>query len=149
MEISPTSLTSALVSQLKSLFPDISIYRESVPAQLLLYPHFFVQQLALNAQPERRHYLRLNYSATIQYHHSPDSSTSFTGLQEHLDTVALALLSELDRIYWDGFPVSIATPRVEKIDGVLHWFGNISVLASAPAEPDPLQEKLNLTYTMP
>ena len=146
-ELAATSVTGGLVDRLKELFPDVAIYREAVPGQRLQYPHFFAHQLTADTQAERRHSRVVSYLATIRYHHTADPVTDYAGLQERLDAVGIALLSELDHIYWDGDLVRISTPRVEKVDGVLHWFGNITVLTSTPVERDPTQGQIDVNIT--
>lgn len=137
-ELSAISVTSGLVIELGKIFP-YTRYREVVPAQRIEYPHFFVNQLTVSATTERRNHWIIEYLANIRYHVAADPASVSGSLQQRLDDVSIKLLSELDYIYWDGIPVRIKNPRTEKVDGVLHHFCNISVMANKPVEHDPLQ----------
>lgn len=144
-ELIATSVTSGLTIRLGEIFPDVSRYRETVAAQNLKYPHFFINQLTISTETERRNHVWVNYFATIRYHHVQDPVTNYQGLQEVMDRVSIEMLSELSSITWDGMPVEITNARTEKIDGVLHWFGNIRVMASKYEPIAPLQQTLYAT----
>lgn len=147
-ELVATSVTSALGIRLREIFPGVTWYRETVPAQLLVFPHFFVNQLTLDMQAERQNHWIVNYFATIRYREVSDPASITGSLQERLDNIGIKLMSELEYIMWNDIPVTIRNPRIEKIDGVLHWFGNIAVMATKPVVPDPLQEKLEITTNL-
>lgn len=146
-ELVGNSVSSGLVIALGQAFPGVTRYRETVPVQFLQYPHFFVHNLTVSTQTERRNFWLVDYLATIRYHVAADPSSVVGSLQQQLDDIGIRMLSELENITWDGMPVRITQPRVEKVDGVLHWFGNISVMATKPVETDPLQEQLTITTT--
>jgi len=141
-ELIATSVTSALGIRLREIFPGITWYRETVPAQMLVYPHWFVNQLTLDIQPERRNHWIIGYFATMRYHVAADPASVVGSLQQQLDDASIKLLSELEAIYWNGIPVKISNLRTEKIDGTLHCFCNITIMATKPIEIEPLQETL-------
>jgi len=143
-ELVATSVTSALGIRLREIFPGVMWYRETIPAQMLVYPHWFVNQLTLNIQPERRNHWWLSYFATMRYHVAADPASVVGSLQQQLDDASIKLLADLDYIYWNGIPVRISNLRTEKIDGVLHCFCNVDVMATKPIEIDPLQEQLEV-----
>jgi len=141
-ELISTSVTSGLVIALGEAFPGITRYRETVPSQLLVYPHFFIHQLSLDATTERQNHWMMSYLVNIRFHVAADPSSVVGSLQQQLDDVSIKLLSDLTHITWDGVPVELRNRRCEKQDGVLFFFCNISVMATKPVKPDPLQESL-------
>jgi len=148
-ELVATSVTSALGIRLREIFPGITWYRETIPAQLLVYPHWFVNQLTLNIQPERRNHWSLSYFATLRFHVAADPASVVGSLQQQLDDASIKLLADLDYIYWNGIPVRISNLRTEKVDGVLHCFCNVDVMATKPIKLDPLQEQLEVNVAQP
>jgi len=142
-ELIATSVTSALGIRLREIFPSVTWYRETIPAQLLVYPHFFVTQLSVNATYERRNYRIIDYLATIRYREVADPSSITGSLQERLDDTGIKLLSELESITWGDMPVTLRDRYTEKVEGVLHFFCNVSVMAKKPIELGPLQEQLS------
>jgi len=140
-ELTATSVTSGLVIALGEAFPGVMRYRETAPVQLLAYPHFFVNQLTLDIQPERRNHWMVSYFVTIRYHVAADPS-SVNLLQQQLDDISIRLLSDLEYITWNGMPVELKNRRTEKVDGNLFFFCNVNVLATKPIGPEPLQESL-------
>lgn len=141
-ELIATSVTSGLVIQLGEIFPGVTRYRETIPSQLITYPHLFVQQLTLDTQRERRDHWIVNYLANIRYHVAEDPSSVTGSLQEQLDNASIKLISELDHIEWDGMRINITSPRTEKVDGVLYYFCNVSVMAKKERALDPYQDTL-------
>lgn len=133
-EIVATSVTSGLVIKLGEIFPGVTRYRETIPAQLLVFPHFFVNQITVNLETERRNQWKLDFLASIRYREVSDPSTITGSLQERLDAVGLKLLTELLTINWGGTTVTLHGAYTEKIDGVLHWFANVTVMATKPIE---------------
>jgi len=147
-ELIATSVTSALGIRLREIFGG-TWYREAVPAQLLVFPHWFVNQLTLNIQPERRNHWWVSYFATMRYHVAADPASVVGSLQQQLDDASIKLLADLDYIYWNGIPVRISNLRTEKVDGALHCFCNVDVMATKPIELDPLQEQLEVNIAIP
>jgi len=145
-ELVATSVTSALGIRLREIFGG-TWYRETIPAQLLVYPHWFVNQLTLNIQPERRNHWWVSYFATMRFRVAADPASVVGSLQQQLDDASIKLLAGLDYIYWNGIPVRISNLRTEKVDGVLHCFCNVDVMATKPIELGPLQESLEVNTT--
>ncbi|MDR2560073.1 MAG: hypothetical protein LBC86_11125 [Oscillospiraceae bacterium] len=123
-EIVGESVKSALGQQIMRVFPGVTWYKEQITN--LRFPHFFVLQLALQSDEERKGYWWMQYLVNIRYRHVSDPTTMST-IQEALDGVALKMLTEFNTIMWDNIPVRIINPRYEKIDGVLQYFCNIRV----------------------
>ena len=146
-ELVANSVTAALGKELEKIFPDVPWYRETSPTQLCEYPHWFVHQLTINTASERRNYFMVNYLINMRYHIAADPSKVTGNLQEQLDDAGIKILSELEYIYFDGMPVRVVEQRTEKVDGVLHWFGNISIMTHKPKAPEPVQETLETDIT--
>jgi len=146
-ELIATSVTSALGIRLREIFPGVTWYRETIPAQLLVYPHWFVSQLTLDIQPERRNHWQVSYFATMRFRVAADPASVVGSLQQQLDDASIKLLADLESIYWNGIPVRISNLRTEKVDGVLHCFCNIEIMATKPIEVGPLQEQLEINIT--
>ena len=142
-EITATSVSSAIGLRLHELFPEIAWYRESLPAQKLEYPHFFVHTLTTDIQPERVNHWMLHYLATVRYRAVDDPSKVVGSLQERLDDMAIKLLSDFDSITWGDYPVRLQDRRVEKVDGVLHFFCDITVMTTKSTADGPRQEQLD------
>lgn len=132
-EIVALSVVSSLGRQIMLAFPGVPWHRESISVNLLTFPNFFINQLTLDAQPERHNHWWINYLGTIRYRHIDDPGLSWD-LQEQLDRVSLTMMDKLTDIYWNDIPVMIRNPRTEKVDGVLHYFCNITVMATKPIE---------------
>ncbi|MGL5514686.1 MAG: phage tail terminator family protein [Sporomusa sp.] len=148
-ELTATSVTSGLVIALGDVFPGVARYRETVPAQFLVYPYIFIHQLTLDSQTERRNHWMLSYLVNIRYHVAADPSLITGSLQQQLDDVSIQMMSDLTHITWDGIPVELRNRRTEKVDGILHFFANISVMATKAIEPDPLQESIDFSISQP
>lgn len=142
-EIVALSVVSSLGRQIMLAFPGVPWHRETISVNLLSFPNFFIQQLTLDTQPERRNHWWLNYLATIRYRHIDDPALAWD-LQENLDRVSLTLMDKLTDIFWDDIPVVIRNPRTEKVDGVLHYFCNITVMAKKSVEEFAKMMKLEI-----
>lgn len=147
-ELIATSVTSGLVIALGEIFTGVTRYRETLPAHLLVYPHWFINQLTISTQAERRNHWMVDYLATARYHVAADPSSVVGSLQQQLDDASIKILSELEYIYFGDMPVRVTGLRTEKVDGVLHVFCNISVMATKPVEPDPLQQELEVNMNL-
>ena len=142
-ELVANSVTGALGKELNRIFPTVPWYRETSPAQLRDYPQFFVHQLTLDTQAERQNHWIVNYLVNIRYHAAADPATVVSGLQEELDDMAIKLMAELECIQWE-LPVRVLNPRTEKVDGVLHYFCNISVMCRKPLPEEIKQMELDV-----
>lgn len=141
-ELVANSVTSGLSIALGEEFPGITRYREVIPAQMLVYPHFYIHQLTIDVQPERRNHYMVNYLVNIRYHAAADPSSITGRLQSELNDISIRMLSDLEYIYFDNELVRLTNRRTEKQDGVLFFFCNVSIFAKHPVILDPLQESL-------
>lgn len=146
-ELTATSITSGLVIALGDVMPGITRYRETVPAQLLVYPHLFINQLTVDITPELRTRNVVRYLINIRYHVAADPASVVGSLQQQLDDASIKLLGELKYIKFGDELVRLTGCRTEKVDGVLHFFANITVYAKTPEVIDPVQETLGTSIT--
>ena len=144
--ITGETIKSAVGMEIMRAFPGITWYKE---ANIInpRFPHFFVQQLTLSKVQERHNRWWLEYLMTIRYRQVSDPTTSST-IQELLDGVGLDLLDELQRITVGNLRVPIRELRYEKVDGVLHAFGNIRLQVTKPQAEYAKMNELELTKTL-
>lgn len=125
MIITSEDVKNSIVSRLLELFPDISVYKEAKTSPL--YPHFFVYQLNLSVDKERKDYYIYDYSMDIRYRTSSDPSTNLK-LQQDLDSISLILLNNIDIIKCKNSYIRCEQKSIEKVDGVLHFFCHFRIL---------------------
>lgn len=149
-ELTGDSVTSNLVIRLREIFPRATVTRNAIAADLLTdehYPFIVIDQLTVDSQEERNNFWWINYLLNIRYHVVADPSSIPGSLQMRLDEAAMMFLSELDTIYFGDMPVRLTGRRTEKVDGVLHFFCDVSVLTKKPVDPGPMQETLDANIT--
>ncbi len=141
-------IKSGLTSKIAELFPNITVYKEA--AAIPRYPHFFVQQLTMSSERELNGRYMLNYLVTVRYR-AVEDPTTLDSLQSTLDDVALKLL-EIDYInLWSEKQQTneltlIKNQRYEKIEGVLHYFCNVTIRVQKEVAEVEKQRELDLTH---
>ena len=136
VEIFGESVKAGVIAELIKSFPETRAYREQITEPS--FPHFFVEQLTMEAVEERKRKWWLSYLLTIRYRIAPDVSLE-KDLQSKLDGMGLRLLSELQTIDIGPFPIPVRNPRTEKSDGVLFYFCNFKFQATK-AELDAIKQ---------
>lgn len=132
----------AVVERLLEVFPNITVYKEasSTPE----YPHFFVYQIIILDDEERKDYHILNYSMEVRYRVKSDPSTDLT-LERDLDNIGLKLLQSFNIIDLEDEKVRCFDKTISKEDGVLHFLFTIRIMAKKVSEESSVkQQKLNL-----
>lgn len=113
---------------------------------MLQYPHLFINQLTIDAQPDRfnetSHHWIVSYLANVRYHVAENPALVTGSLQQQLDDASIKMIADLTSITWEEIPVELKNRRTEKVDGVLHFFANITIMAKKPIEIDPNQARL-------
>ena len=142
-ELKSSDVKNAVAKRLLEIAPAVSVYKEATTKPV--FPHFFVYQMEVSDDEERKGFHILSYSMTVRYRVASDPSTDLK-LEQDLDEMALKLLRGFNIIDFGQDKVKCVEKRYEKIDGVLHFFFTISVLAKAVAKDDETvkQGKLNL-----
>lgn len=142
MLIDSEDVKQAIVQKLLELFPDITVYKEAKTN--IVYPHFFVYQITLSAEEERKNYHLLSYSMEIRYRVASDSSTDLK-LEQNLDSMGLKLLQGFNIIDFEEEKIRCKDKRYEKVDGVLHFFFTVDILAKIVSDEETVkQNKLSV-----
>ena len=142
MFIDSEDVKQAVVERLLELFPDTAVYKEAKTN--ILYPHFFVYQMNLSAQEERKDYFNLSYPIDVRYRVASDPSTDLK-LEQNLDNMALRLLQDFNIINFENEKIRCANKSTEKVEGVLHFFFTIDILAKFVSGQEAIkQNKLGL-----
>lgn len=132
----------AVVETLLSTFPGIPVYKES--SSNVVYPHFFVYQIIVLDQEERKNVHLLDYYMEIRYRVKSDPSTDLT-LERDLDNIGLKLLQSFDIIDLEGEKVRCIEKSTSKTDGILHFFFTIRMMVKKVSnEEDVKQQKLGI-----
>ena len=142
MLIDSEDVKQAITQRLLELFPGIAVYKEAKTN--VIYPHFFVYQINLSNEEERKDYFLLHYSMEIRYRVASDSSTDLK-LEQNLDGMGLKLLQGFNIIDFEDEKVRCKEKSIEKVDGVLHFFFTIDILTKYVSDEETIkQNKLNL-----
>jgi hypothetical protein len=125
--ISVTSelIKQSIISELLRMFPEVSVYKEAKTS--LSYPHFFIYQISLSDEQERKNYHILTYSMDLRYRVASDPSTDLK-LQQNIDSVALKLLNSFNIISCRNEFIRCENKSIEKENGVLHFMFDIRIM---------------------
>ena len=126
------TIKTAFAIRLLELFPDVKVYKEKEDEQDV-FPNFFILQLTVNSQEDRKDHYWLTYYVTIRYRQVADINTD-ARLQQKLDDVASEMMINLVDIPINGKPVKLRNCNCEKVDGVLHFFANVTVQVAKEKE---------------
>ncbi len=130
-------IKNSVVRELMNQFPDISIYKEAITNPV--YPHFFVNQVALIDSEERKGRFDLSYSMNVRYHTASDPSTDLR-LEQNLDDMALKLMHSFNIIGIGDELIRCVDKETEKVDGVLHFNFNINLQAREYITDEPIKQ---------
>lgn len=125
IKITGELIKQSIISELLRMFPEVSVYKEAKTS--LSYPHFFIYQISLSDEQERKNYHILTYSMDIRYRVASDSSTDLK-LQQNLDSVGIKLLNSFNVISCGDEFIRCENKSIEKEDGVLHFMFNIRIM---------------------
>lgn len=118
-------IKQCIVEQLLKIAPDVAIYKEA--KSKVVYPHFFVYQVNVIDEEERKNVHFITYSIDVRYRVVDDPSTDLK-LQQNLDSMTLTLLSKFNIINFEDSKVRCLDKNCEKVDGVLHFFFKIKLM---------------------
>lgn len=142
MLIDSEDVKQAVVERLLEVFPTTAAYKEAKTS--VAYPHFFVYQINLSSEEERKDYFLLRYSMEVRYRVASDSSTDLK-LEQNLDGVGLKLLQSFNILDFEDEKVRCKEKSVEKVDGVLHFFFTVDILTKYVSDEETVkQNKLNM-----
>ena len=141
MLIDSEDVKQAIIQRLLDLFPDITVYKEAKTN--IVYPHFFVYQITLSSEEERKNHYLLTYSMEVRYRVASDSSTDLK-LEQNLDNMGLKLLQGFNIIDFEQEKIRCEQKSYEKVDGVLHFFTTMKILTKKVPEENIKQNKLEV-----
>lgn len=124
-EITSEDIKEAIGKKLLSVAPSVAVYKESISNPK--YPHFFIHQINLSDEEERKDYHILTYNIDIRYRTVSDPSTDLN-LEQNLDNMGFRLLRNFNIINLNDEKIKCEEKTIEKPDGVLHFFTTIKVL---------------------
>ncbi|WP_110954784.1 phage tail terminator family protein [Anaerosinus massiliensis] len=142
VEIHGDTVKSAVGKQLKTIFPDITWYKDSIT--IPKYPNFFVNQLQLTAVPDTLNRWWLNYLFSVEYRHATDVTT-VQGLNTVLDEIAMQLFANMDTL--NDVKVRTSNSRAEKSEGLLVFIFNVKLRVRKEVI-EVLQNELGLDITI-
>ena len=137
--IESEDVKQAIVERLLEAFPGISVYKEA--SSVVDYPHFFVYQIIVLDDEDRKDVHILDYSMEIRYRVANDPSTDLT-LERDLDNMGLKLLQQFNIIDFEGEKVRCTEKSITKADGILHFFFTIRLMVKKVSEPQVKQNTL-------
>lgn len=126
MEFGGDDVKTATVRRLLEAFPGIAVYKEAVSKPS--YPHFFVRQINLSDEMDRRGVHLLTYSMNVRYRAASDSST-VPNLEQALDDIGLRLSECLNLLDFGNVKIRCVEKSAEKEDGVLQFFFSAVAMA--------------------
>ena len=125
ISITSELIKQSIISKLLRMFPEVSVYKEAKTS--LSYPHFFIYQISLSDEQERKNYHILTYSMDLRYRVASDPSTDLK-LQQNIDSVALKLLNSFNIISCGNEFIRCENKSIEKENGVLHFMFDIRIM---------------------
>lgn len=135
-EIIGETLKSAISIKLGQLFDNPIRYKENITNPQ--YPNFFINQISSNVTSLQTKVqsafnndlkrMRIDYLFNIQYRLASNLET-ITNLKQQLDAVGFKLITKFTDIQLEK-PVYTTNRRYEIVDGVLHFFFNITIYAT-------------------
>lgn len=134
--IDSEDIKQAIIENLLILFPGVAVYKEAKTAPE--YPHFFVYQINFTDDEERKDFHLLNFYIDVRYRVASDPSTDLK-LQQNLDNIGLKLTQGFNWIDFEDEKVFCKDKKIEKEDGVLHFFFTIQILAKLVEDNDAIK----------
>lgn len=129
-------IKQSIISELLRMFPEVSVYKEAKTNPI--YPHFFIYQISLTDEQERKNYHILTYSMDLRYRVASDPSTDLK-LQQNLDSVGIKLLNSFNAIACGDEFIRCENKNIEKEDGVLHFMFNIRIMVKNVSDEEAIK----------
>lgn len=125
MELHSEDIKESITKRLLEIAPDVQVYKEAVTNPK--YPHFFIHQISVSDEEERKDYHLLTYSMDIRYRTVSDPSTDLK-LNQNLSSMGLKLLTNFNIIDFNESKIRCNDKSIEVQDGVLHFFTSLTTL---------------------
>ena len=130
------TIKNGFAEKLTELYPTIAIYKEIEDNEEVTFPNFFILQLTLDSEEDRKDHYFHNYYVTVRYREVADVALE-DRIEQKLDKVSNNLITNLVEIPINNKPVKLRNCRTEKVDGVLHFFANVRVQVAKEKELQP------------
>ena len=144
MELHSEDVKEAIIKRLLEIAPDVEVYKEATTN--VKYPHFFVHQINVTDEEERKDYHLLSYSMDIRYRTVSDPSTDLR-LNQNLAEMGMKLLVNFNTIDFEDSKIRCKDKSVENQDGVLHFFTTLQILAKLDKNEENIkQNKLGVNF---
>lgn len=125
MELHSEDIKESIIKRLLEIAPGVQVYKEAVTNPE--YPHFFIHQISVSDEEERKDYHLLTYSMDIRYRTVSDPSTDLK-LNQNLSSMGLKLLTNFNIIDFNESKIRCNDKSIEVQDGVLHFFTSLTTL---------------------
>lgn len=129
-------IKQSIISELLRMFPEVSVYKEAKTNPI--YPHFFIYQISLTDEQERKNYHILTYSMDLRYRIASDPSTDLK-LQQNLDSVGIKLLNSFNAIACGDELIRCENKSIEKENGVLHFMFDIRIMVKNVSDEEAIK----------
>lgn len=144
MELHSEDVKEAIIKRLLEIAPDVEVYKEATTN--VKYPHFFVHQINVTDEEERKDYHLLSYSMDIRYRTVSDPSTDLR-LNQNLAEMRMKLLVNFNTIDFEDSKIKCKDKSVENENGVLHFFTTLQILAKLDKNEENIkQNKLGVNF---
>lgn len=144
MELHSEDVKEAIIKRLLKIAPDVEVYKEATTN--VKYPHFFVHQINVTDEEERKDYHLLSYSMDIRYRTVSDPSTDLR-LNQNLAEMGMKLLVNFNTIDFEDSKIRCKDKSIENQDGVLHFFTTLPILAKLDKNEENIkQNKLGVNF---
>lgn len=144
MELHSEDVKEAIIKRLLEIAPDVEVYKEATTN--VKYPHFFVHQINITDEEERKDYHLLSYSMDIRYRTVSDPSTDLR-LNQNLAEMGMKLLVNFNTIDFEDSKIRCKDKSIENQDGVLHFFTTLQILAKLDKNEENIkQNKLGVNF---
>lgn len=144
MELHSEDVKEAIIKRLLEIAPDVEVYKEATTN--VKYPHFFVHQINVTDEEERKDYHLLSYSMDIRYRTVSDPSTDLR-LNQNLAEMGMKLLVNFNTIDFEDSKIRCKDKSVENENGVLHFFTTLQILVKLDKNEEHIkQNKLGVNF---
>ena len=140
MKLQGETIKNAIATELNRLFPNISVYKEE-QTNPYNFPNFFILQLSMNSQEDRKDHYFETYLYEIRYRQIADVELE-PKIEQKLDNVGNTLINEFKSVIFDSRPYKIRQANYEKVDKVGHFTFQVTVQTEKQKELQPLMRKL-------
>lgn len=123
--LSGETIKNSIARELNRIFPNVFVYKEE-QTNPFQFPNFFILQLSVNSQEDRKDHYFQTFLYEIRYRHIADVELE-PKIEKQLDDVGLKLITEFNRIIIDNRPYRVLQTNYEKVDKVGHFTFQVRV----------------------